>query len=109
MKTEKRSKAGFDILNPKALYNPIPYGYSHVASIHPHSKLIFVAGQGGEDAEGNIHLDFRTQVRQAFENIKKALQEVAGCSIWRNQPCKLSFLHPFIIFKALHLCFVNFI
>jgi enamine deaminase RidA (YjgF/YER057c/UK114 family) len=38
--------------------------------------LIFVAGQGGEDAEGNIHPDFRTQVRQAFENIKKALQEV---------------------------------
>jgi len=76
MKTEKRSNTGFEILNPKTLYNPTPYGYSHIASIHPNSKLVFVAGQGGEDVEGNIHPDFRTQVKQAFENIKKALKDV---------------------------------
>src|SRR5690606_15386340 len=76
MQTEKGSKTGFEILNPPTLYNPAPNGYSHIANIYPNSRVVFVAGQGGEDVEGNIHPDFRMQVRQAFRNIKKALQAV---------------------------------
>ncbi|MEN7547594.1 RidA family protein [Rapidithrix thailandica] len=64
------------ILNPQSLYNPTPYGYSHMASVQAGSHLVFVAGQGGEDREGNLQADFRAQVKQAFANIQKALAEV---------------------------------
>jgi enamine deaminase RidA (YjgF/YER057c/UK114 family) len=39
------------------------------------SKLVFVAGQGGEEnKEGKLSADFRTQVRQSLQNIRIALQ-----------------------------------
>ena len=61
--------------NPDALFNPSPYGFSHVAVVPGGSKLVFVAGQGGEEnKEGKLSADFRTQVQQSLNNIKIALQ-----------------------------------
>ena len=61
--------------NPDALFNPSPYGFSHVAVVPGGSKLVFVAGQGGEEnKEGKLSADFRTQVQHALNNIKTALQ-----------------------------------
>jgi enamine deaminase RidA (YjgF/YER057c/UK114 family) len=61
--------------NPDALFNPSPYGFSHVAVVPGGSKLVFVAGQGGEEnKEGKLSADFRTQVQHSLNNIKIALQ-----------------------------------
>lgn len=61
--------------NPKELFDPVPYGFSHVVTVPAQKKLVFVAGQGGEEnKEGKISADFRTQVRQSLQNIRIALQ-----------------------------------
>jgi enamine deaminase RidA (YjgF/YER057c/UK114 family) len=61
--------------NPEALFNPSPYGFSHVVAVPGGSKLVFVAGQGGEENKaGKLSADFRTQVQHALNNIKIALQ-----------------------------------
>src|SRR5688572_20433387 len=61
--------------NPDALFNPSPYGFSHVAVVPGGSRLVFVAGQGGEEnTAGKLSADFRTQVQHSLKNIKIALQ-----------------------------------
>lgn len=71
--------AGFNgnaqqISNPPGLFDPIPYGFSHVATVPAGSKLVFVAGQGGEEnTEGKLSKDFATQVEHSLNNIKTAL------------------------------------
>ena len=61
--------------NPEALFNPTPYGFSHVAVVPAGSQLVFVAGQGGEEnKEGQLSPDFRIQVQHALKNIQLALQ-----------------------------------
>lgn len=63
------------ITNPPALFDPKPYSFSHVAIVPSGSRLIFVAGQGGEeDTAGTLSPDFRKQVRQSLLNIQTALQ-----------------------------------
>lgn len=59
--------------NPVGLYDPAPNGYSHVASVHGARPWLLIAGQGGETADGRLSPDFRTQVRQALDNLVAAL------------------------------------
>ncbi len=62
------------LVNPEGLHNPVPFGYSHTASISPGTALVFVAGQYGSDADGAVvSPDFGEQVRQAFDNLGVAL------------------------------------
>lgn len=60
-------------INPAGLYDPASNGYSHVALVAPGARLVYVAGQGGETASGQLSPDFRDQVRQAFGNLSIAL------------------------------------
>lgn len=61
--------------NPDSLFDPRPYGFSHVATVLANKKLVFVAGQGGEEnKDGKLSTDFRAQVRQSLQNIRIALQ-----------------------------------
>lgn len=62
-----------DLINPEGLYDPAPNGYSHVASVAAGTRLIFIAGQGGETADGKLTPDFRLQVRQALRNLGTAV------------------------------------
>lgn len=62
------------ITNPEGIYDPRPHGYSHLASISPNSKLVYVAGQGGSKTDGLLSGDFRTQVQIVFDNIAIALR-----------------------------------
>lgn len=60
--------------NPEPLFDPSPYGFSHVAVVPAGSRFVFVAGQGGEEnSEGKLSPDFRTQVQHALKNIEIAL------------------------------------
>jgi enamine deaminase RidA (YjgF/YER057c/UK114 family) len=60
--------------NPETLFDPRPYGFSHVVSIPAGHALVFVAGQGGEEVSGDLSQDFRRQVYRALRNIEAALQ-----------------------------------
>lgn len=74
MSTKTNQITTHSISNPEGLYDPIPNGYSHLATVKPENELIFVAGQGGEYEDGTYDPDFRKQVRQAFQNVRTALQ-----------------------------------
>lgn len=60
-------------INPPGLYDPRPNGYSHVVVAQAPARLIFLAGQGGETADGQLSPDFAEQVRQALRNLQTAL------------------------------------
>ncbi|WP_148864937.1 RidA family protein [Marinobacter fonticola] len=60
------------LANPEGLYDPSENGYSHVAVVAPDSRLIYIAGQGGENAQGELPDDFHLQVRWAIANLKIA-------------------------------------
>lgn len=65
--------------NPSGLSKPP--GYSHVVEVAGPARLIYIAGQLGLDASGNlmgVPGDFRAQVTQAFENLKIALQSAGA-------------------------------
>jgi enamine deaminase RidA (YjgF/YER057c/UK114 family) len=60
--------------NPKSLFDPLPFGFSHVATAESVSKFIFLAGQGGEESkEGKLSPDFRVQVKHSLNNLRIAL------------------------------------
>ncbi len=62
------------IVNPHGLHNPIPFGYSHTASIPAGTELVFVSGQYGSNTDGSVvSTDFTEQVQQAFGNLGVAL------------------------------------
>lgn len=66
-------------LNPPTLYKPP--GYSHVVEVRGPGRVVYIAGQLGFDAQGNLvgaPGDFRAQARQAFENLKLALAAVGA-------------------------------
>jgi enamine deaminase RidA (YjgF/YER057c/UK114 family) len=61
--------------NPKSLFDPTPYGFSHITTISANAKLILIAGQGGEEnVEGTLSPDFRRQTYQSLRNIEAALR-----------------------------------
>ena len=78
--TEKNNSPAFKIINPKTLYDPTLFGYSHIAEVSKFNRIIHISGQSGEDISGNLSTDFHAQVKQTFENIKLALAAV-NCSI----------------------------
>ena len=61
-------------VNPPALYDPAPNGYSHAMIAN---DLLFIAGQGGENQNGDLDPDFEAQVVQAYQNLNTAL-DAAG-------------------------------
>jgi enamine deaminase RidA (YjgF/YER057c/UK114 family) len=61
---------GSTIINPDGLFDPAPYGFSHVVKT---GALVFIAGQGGELASGGYAVGYEAQVRQAFHNLRVAL------------------------------------
>lgn len=63
-------------INPVGLYDPSANGYTHVAIVPPGATVIYVAGQGGEDKNGNLVDDFAVQLKQAFANLRVALTAV---------------------------------
>ena len=62
------------IVNPAGLHDPVPFGYSHTATIAAGTELVVVAGQYGSSTDGAVvSPDFTEQVRQAFHNLGVAL------------------------------------
>ena len=68
------STSPFRLINPKTLYNPRPFAYSHMAEVRHFSRILHISGQGGENRQGHLSKDFAEQIRQAFVNLESALQ-----------------------------------
>ncbi len=64
------------LINPNGLYDPTSNGYSHIAIAPPETRMIYIAGQGGEDENGNLSADFAVQLQQAFTNLRIALDAI---------------------------------
>ena len=73
MQTDKKHAPTLQLSNPPGLYDPTANGYSHVAQVAAGARLVFIAGQGGENAQSQLSSDFAEQVRQALENLQIAL------------------------------------
>jgi 2-iminobutanoate/2-iminopropanoate deaminase len=69
--------ASIDFVNPSTIHAPL--GYSHMAEVKK-GKIVFISGQIARDKKGDLvgKDDFTAQVRQAFENLKSAIESVGG-------------------------------
>jgi enamine deaminase RidA (YjgF/YER057c/UK114 family) len=69
-----------EFINPAGLYDPRPNAYSHLAVFPAGWRVILPAGQGGENAEGQLPKGFAEQLRQALDNTETVLA-AAGASM----------------------------
>ena len=60
-------------INPTGLYDPSANGYTHVVIVPSGATMVYIAGQGGEDENGNLVNNFADQLKQAFANLRIAL------------------------------------
>lgn len=65
-------------VNPDALYDPKPDGYSHIAVVEGTGPTAYVAGQGGQRRDGSLPETLEGQIQQAFANLRAALDAVGG-------------------------------
>lgn len=60
-------------IQPQGLYDATANSYSHVVIAEAPARHIYIAGQGGENARGELSPDFAQQVEQALRNLAAAL------------------------------------
>ncbi len=72
------STVDLNIVNPEGLFDPAPFGFSHAVVASGGSRLAFIAGQGGEDSSGDLSSEFAAQVKQAYANLRTALEAVGA-------------------------------
>lgn len=60
-------------IQPQGLYDASTNGYTHVVIATSPARHIYIAGQGGENARGELSPDFALQVGQALRNLATAL------------------------------------
>ena len=51
------------LFNPAGLYDPVPNGYSHGATVPAGLRLVLLSGQGGEDQAGVLRAGYAAQLR----------------------------------------------
>ncbi|MBM7420472.1 MULTISPECIES: RidA family protein [Chryseobacterium] len=61
--------------NPKGIFDPTPFAFSHSTSASGKGNYVFISGQsGGEGLEHKLSKDFRTQVTTALQNLSIVLE-----------------------------------
>lgn len=66
------------IVNPRNLYDPSPNGYSTAVIVPGGAKMAYISGQGGQDSRGALSPDFAVQVKQAYANLRSALDALGA-------------------------------
>lgn len=66
------------IVNPKTLYDPTPNGYSTAVVTPRDGRVAYISGQGGQDSTGGLSPDFAIQVRQAYANLRSAIEALGA-------------------------------
>lgn len=79
------------IVNPAALYDPSPNGYSTAVIVRSGARVAYISGQGGQDSTGSLSPDFAQQVKQAYANLSTALDGIGA------QPQQVAKLTVFVV------------
>ena len=66
------------IVNPPNLGDPTPNGYSTVVIAPAGARVAYISGQGGFDSTGSLSPDFAAQVKQAYANLRAALDALGA-------------------------------
>jgi enamine deaminase RidA (YjgF/YER057c/UK114 family) len=66
------------IVNPKSLYDPTPNGYSTAVITPGGGRVAYISGQGGQDGRGGLSPDFAVQVKQAYANLRAAIDALGA-------------------------------
>ena len=66
------------IVNPRTLYDPSPNGYSMAVIAPREARVAYISGQGGQDSKGVLSPDFAVQVKQAYANLRTALDALGA-------------------------------
>jgi len=66
------------IVNPQTLYDPSPNGYSTAVIAPREARVAYISGQGGQDSKGALSPDFAVQVKQAYANLRTALDALGA-------------------------------
>jgi enamine deaminase RidA (YjgF/YER057c/UK114 family) len=66
------------IVNPQNLYDPSPNGYSTAVITPRGGRVAYISGQGGQDSTGALSPDFAVQVKQAYANLRAALDALGA-------------------------------
>lgn len=66
------------IVNPQNLHDPSPNGYSVSVITPPGSPVAYISGQGGQDSTGALSPDFAIQVKQAYANLRTAIEALGA-------------------------------
>ena len=64
-------------INPPELGDSSHYGFSQAVIVPPGSQLVYIAGQGGADRNGDYGT-FTQQLKQSFANLHTALTAVGA-------------------------------
>jgi enamine deaminase RidA (YjgF/YER057c/UK114 family) len=76
--TANETNLKLTIVNPKNLYDPSPNGYSTAVIVPRQGRLAYISGQGGQDSSGALSPDFAVQVKQAYANLRTALDALGA-------------------------------
>ena len=76
--TANEKDPGLTIVNPRTLYDPTPNGYSTAVIVPREGRLAYISGQGGQDNTGALSPDFAVQVKQAYANLRTALDALGA-------------------------------
>jgi len=66
------------IVNPPNLHDPSPNGYSTGVIVPREARVAYISGQGGQDSTGALSPDFAVQVKQAYANLRTALEGIGA-------------------------------
>lgn len=79
------------IVNPQNLYDPSPNGYSTAVIAPRNARVAYISGQGGQDSTGALSPDFAVQVKQAYANLRTALEGIGA------KPSQVAKLTVFVV------------
>ncbi|WNG48587.1 RidA family protein [Archangium minus] len=76
--TAHENELKLTIVNPQNLYDPTPNGYSTAVIVPRDARIAYISGQGGQDSTGALSADFAVQVKQAYANLRTALDALGA-------------------------------
>jgi enamine deaminase RidA (YjgF/YER057c/UK114 family) len=76
--TADQDERRLTIVNPQHLYDPTPNGYSTAVIIPSGARVAYISGQGGQDSTGALSPDFAVQVKQAYANLRTAIEALGA-------------------------------
>jgi enamine deaminase RidA (YjgF/YER057c/UK114 family) len=76
--TAREANVNLFIGNRAGLYDPAPHGYSHAVVAEGSTRIAYIAGQGGENQTGALAPKFADQVKQAYANLRTAIDAVGA-------------------------------